>query len=152
MLLILCICLSACSKDMAAKTPDGAGASTDEASNDMNPVDVDLTKLSNIMVYSEVDNMVTYPDKYLGKTIRLRGPYYALFDEGTKNYYHFIIIEDATACCEQGLEFVWEGEHRYPEDYPADTTRVEIIGTYSSYEELGETYFYIQTEQIEILN
>lgn len=110
---------------------------------DTSGVDVDLTKLSSTMVYAEVYNMMTYPDKYMGKTVKMSGPYTSSYYEETKQYYHYIIIEDATACCQQGLEFIWEGNHNYPDDYPKDGTKVEATGTFGKYDELGQTYYYI---------
>lgn len=111
-------------------------------------VDVDLTKLSSTMVYGEVFNMMSEPESYAGKTIKARGQYYANYYEPTSQYYHFVIIQDAAACCAQGLEFVWLGEHAYPEDYPKDNTLIEIAGVWESYEEDGQTYYHIKTESV----
>ncbi len=50
------------------------------------PVDIDLTKLSSTMVYSEVANMLTTPDDYTGKSVRMNGTF--TFMEGqNRNYY-----------------------------------------------------------------
>ncbi len=113
-------------------------------------VDVDLTKLSSVMVYSEVYNMMMEPEKYMGKTVKMRGPYYASFYEPTQQYYHFIIIEDATACCQQGLEFVLNGDYEYPKDYPQDSEEIEVTGVFSSYEELGQTYYCIVADAMSV--
>lgn len=112
------------------------------------PVDIDLTELSSTMVYAEVLNIMTSPEEYIGKTLRMAGPYYASYVEETKKYYHFVIINDATACCEQGIEFTWNGEHNYPDDYPADQTEVEMTGVFKSYEEAGKTYYALFTDAI----
>jgi hypothetical protein len=122
-------------------TEQGASAQAGDA-------DVDLTALSSTMVYAEVYNMMTSPDDYIGKTIKMSGPYYASYYEETEQYYHYVVIEDATACCQQGLEFVWSGEHSYPADYPDDNTRVEVTGVFDSYEELGTTYYHLVVDDI----
>jgi translation initiation factor 1 (eIF-1/SUI1) len=114
-------------------------------------VDVDLTSLSSTMVYAEVYNMMINPEEYIGKTIKISGQYYASWFEETEQYYHGVIISDATACCSQGLEFIWDDNtHTYPDEYPEDYTEVEIIGVFDSYEELGSTYYYIATDDITV--
>jgi len=117
---------------------------------DMN-IDVDLTTLSSTMIYAEVNNIITNPEDYIGKTIRMSGPYYVSFYDITNLYYHYVIIEDATACCSQGLEFIWSGDHSYPDDYPKEQTKIEVVGVYGSYEELEITYYYLAVDDIFIL-
>ena len=64
-------------------------------------VDIDLTKLSRTMVYSEVYNMMVAPDKYVGKIVRMRGQF-ALYEDAESGARYFAcIIADATACCSQ---------------------------------------------------
>lgn len=110
-------------------------------------VDVDLTQMSSIMIYSEVYNMMIKPEDYIGKTIKISGPYYASYGEDTGKYYHYVIISDATACCSSGLEFIWDdNSHKYPEEYPEDDTEIELVGRFNSYEELGQTYYYLATD------
>lgn len=123
-----------------------------EETKDINDVDVDLTVLSSTMVYSEVYNMMVNPDVYLGKTIKVIGPYYAgQLVYGTEKYYHFVVISDATACCQNGIEFIWDdNSHVYPDEYPKDNTVIEITGVFSSYEESGNTYYYLKADGITI--
>jgi hypothetical protein len=112
---------------------------------------VDLTEMSATMVYAEVFNMVTESDDYLGRTIKVRGPYSPLYYDETGDYYHYVEITDATGCCPQGLEFIWSGEHAYPEDYPPERTDVELTGVWKSYQELGETYYCLTVEDLVVL-
>ncbi len=49
--------------------------------------------------------MVTYPDMYIGKTVKMKGIYARFSDEATGENYNACIIQDATACCAQGIEF-----------------------------------------------
>lgn len=113
--------------------------------------EVDLTALSSTMVYAEVYNMMMEPESYVGKTVKVRGQYYANYYEPTQQYYHFLIIADATACCEQGLEFIWLGEHDYPEDYPKDQTEIEITGAFRPYDEDGHTFYHIEADDVRVL-
>lgn len=106
-------------------------------------VDVDLTQMGSDMVYATVYQMMVDPETYVGKTVRMRGSYYATWYEQTMKYYHYVIINDATACCSQGMEFVWEdGNHKYPEEYPAAETEVEVTGVFETYREEGDTNLY----------
>lgn len=101
-------------------------------------VDVDLTVLSSTMVYSEVFNMLYNPQDYEGKTVKMEGTF-AVFENPNGNYYT-CIIRDATACCAQGIEFVWSGTHSYPQDYPMVDQMITVIGTFHSYESDGQLY------------
>ena len=115
-------------------------------------VDVDLTVLTPNMVYAEVSNMMMYPDNYLGKTIKVSGPYFPMYYDVTDNYYHYVLIEDALACCQNGMEFIWEeGIHTYPEEYPKEEDVIEIIGELKSYKEEGYTYYYLDIDTYEVL-
>ena len=118
---------------------------------EMGEIDVDLTTLSSTMVYAEVFNIVSNPTDYLGKTIKVNGLYYSYYFSQTEQYYHHVFIPDATACCQQGLELIWSGDHTYPDDYPVDETEIEITGVFWEYDELGITYYYIATDDIKIL-
>ena len=115
-------------------------------------VDLDLTALSSTMVYAEVFSMMSHPDEYMGRTIKMNGPYYSSFYDETGLYYHYVVIEDATACCQQGIEFVWNGEHAYPGGYPDNQTRIEVTGTFGSYDELGKTYYCILADDLTFLD
>jgi len=128
---------------LAAGCADNAGAKRG--------ADVDLTEMSSTMVYAEVYNIMTNPDEYMGKTIKMSGLYYASYYDLTDLYYHYVVVEDATACCAQGLEFVWDGEHAYPDDYPEEQTNIEVAGVFGSYDELGRTYYFITVGEINVI-
>ena len=118
-------------------------ASTEKKSSITAPstdVDVDLTALSSTMVYSEVLNMLQSPDEYMGKSVRMSGSFAVA--EGDGRMYYACIIKDATACCSNGIDFLWDGDHSYPEDYPALGSDITVVGTFDKYYE-GEN-MYIQ--------
>ena len=98
-------------------------------------IDVDLTVLSSTMVYSEVYNMMVKPDDYIGKTVKMTGMYSYYHDDATGNDYHACIIQDATACCAQGIEFTTTDEFKYPDDYPEMGDDVTVIGRFDIYYE-----------------
>lgn len=101
-------------------------------------IDVDLTRLSSTMVYSEVNNMMTTPESYVGKVVRMNGKL-AVYKYPERNYYT-CIIKDATACCQQGMEFVWAGDHKYPDDYPNEGDGIIVTGVFDIYYE-GESKY-----------
>lgn len=99
-------------------------------------VDFDLTAMSSDMIYATVYQMMSVPEQYEGKTFRMEGNFYATYYEPTQKYYYYCIIQDATACCAQGMEFVWEdGTHTYPDGYPSDDAYVEVEGIFETYRE-----------------
>lgn len=104
-----------------------------DSSYDASDIDIDLTRLSSTMVYSEVYNMMSNPEEYLGKTIRMDGNL-AVYKYPERNYYT-CIIKDATACCQQGMEFLWKGNHKYPEDYPNEGDGIIVTGIFDIYYE-----------------
>lgn len=114
----------------AAAEPEAAGESGDGI--------VDLTVLSSTMVYSEVFSMMVMPESYVGKTVKMEGTFSVSQGDG-RNYYA-CVIADATACCAQGIEFVPDGEYRYPEDYPEPGSEIVVQGVFDTYEEEGNLY------------
>ena len=106
-------------------------------------VDYDLTQMSSDMVYATVYQMMVTPEEYEGKTFRIDGNFYATYYEATKKYYFYCVIQDATACCAQGMEFVWEdGSHIYPDEYPKDNAEIVVEGTFETYREDGDKNLY----------
>lgn len=104
-------------------------------------VDVDLTTLSSTMVYSQVSDMVQNPTQYIGKTVKMQGPFATMDSEGTT--YFACIISDATACCAQGIEFVRKGQYEYPADYPDAGDEITVTGVFESYQEGEHTYYHL---------
>ena len=104
---------------------------------------IDLTEMSSDMIYATVYQLMTEPDDYIGKTIRIKGTYAPSWYEDTKKYYHYAIIQDATACCSQGLEFVLQDDSLvYPEDYPKEGEEIIVVGTFETYTEEGDESLY----------
>ncbi len=111
-------------------------------------IDVDLTKLSSTMVFGEVYNMLANSKDYVGKTIKMGGAYSSNFFDLTQKNYHYVVISDATACCQNGIEFVFDESLKYPEDYPKIGNYVEVVGVFDIYEELQTRYPYLKAVEI----
>lgn len=93
-------------------------------------VDVDLTGLSSTMVYSEITNIFLYPEKYIGKTIKMRGQFVPYKDSKTGAQHFACVAADATACCAQGFEFIPSDSGFDPADYPKPNTEITILGNF----------------------
>ncbi|MBQ9361747.1 MAG: hypothetical protein IJT96_12000 [Lachnospiraceae bacterium] len=87
-----------------------------------------------------MDSTIYYAPINMGKTIRMNGLYTVYKDEDTGEYYHACIIQDATACCAQGVEFRLAGESTYPDDYPEEGDDITVTGTFGTYTEDGYEY------------
>ena len=130
----------------AAEAEDSGGRSSGQAGGQSNGqpgadgIDVDLTALSSTMVYSEVYNMVSAPDEYIGKTVKMKGPFAVYHDETTDNYYFACVIRDATACCAQGIEFELADKRTYPDDYPEIDEEICVVGVFDTYKDGEYTY------------
>ncbi len=111
---------------------------------------IDLTTMNSTMVYSTVYDMTVKPENYVGKTVKATGAFGTYTDIETQKKYFAVMVEDAAACCAQGIEFVWKGEHSYPEDYPELGTTITVEGVFNTYVENDVTYFSLYDASMEI--
>ncbi|MBQ7429833.1 MAG: hypothetical protein IJV29_09215 [Butyrivibrio sp.] len=129
---------SASASESASSDAQTADASS--AISGAEGIDVDLTVLSSTMVYSQVYDMVYFPENYVGQTVKMEGIYTHYHDDTTGKDYYACFIQDATACCAQGIEFELTDDYVYPDDYPEEGGYVCVSGTFDIYEEDGFTY------------
>lgn len=140
-------------KEVAVDAGKGKSSKSKSKTNS-NKIDVDLNNLNANVVYSQVFLMMTEPDKFIGKRIRMSGQFnvYAA-EEGNPSgvtEYYAIIIADAQACCQQGIEFVWPG-HTYPEGFPEVKSNASVTGIFEVYEENGKKYCRLVADSVEQL-
>ena len=134
------------SQNQTTEKSSESAPTTSKSAQSADGIDVDLTKLSSTMVYSEVYNMMNAPGDYIGKNIKIKGQFAIGYvyntdgtpDESTARF--ACVIADATACCSQGLEFILTGEHTYPNDYPELGSEITVTGTFEVYKENGFQY------------
>lgn len=103
---------------------------------------VDLTALSSTMVYAEVFAMMSSPEDYVGKTVKMQGIFSKgqLYAAGSLNDGGTVfacVIQDATACCAQGIPFELAGDHSYPQDYPELGDTITVVGTFEIHQQEG---------------
>jgi len=143
--ILLFLLLLLCAGCMNKEKPQSGGNVSAKNAN----IDVDLTALSSTMVYAEVSNIMSKPNNYLEKTIKLNGLFYSSYYDENDTMYYFVVITDAASCCPQGIEFIWN--RKYPEDFPEELSRIEVTGVFKSYNEFGETYYHLMVEDLRIL-
>ncbi len=140
-------------KEVAGDAGKGKSSKSKSKTNS-NKIDIDLNNLNANVVYSQVFLMMTEPDKFIGKRIRMSGQFnvYAAQEgnpSGVTEYYA-IIIADAQACCQQGIEFVWPG-HTYPDGFPEVKSNASVTGIFEVYEENGKKYCRLVADTVEPL-
>jgi len=111
-------------------------------------IDLDLTKMSATMIYTTIFDMLVMPEDYVEKNIKLKGWFETYTDQLTGEIFYAVVVPDATACCQQGLEFVWLGDHKYPEDFPKEGADLTVTGIYKLIENDGITYNYIEASSL----
>lgn len=124
------------------KTNTSTSLSSDEA-------DLDLVKLNQTMLYSQLQNISTDYKNYLGKKIRLAGTMNVI-NGGDVNYF-LVECADATACCNQGLEFILKNGSTKIEDYPKIGDRVLVNGTLEKYYEGEKEYIHLVNSECKVL-
>ena len=111
-------------------------------------IDIDLTKMNSTMVYSQVLNMLENPSTYLGKIVKMSGPFRPYYNENDESMvYPAIVIPDATACCASGLEFLLYGVPLCTKNggagYPNLEEEATIVGKFAKYYEYGYLYVHL---------
>lgn len=109
---------------------------------------IDLTAMSSTMVMAQVSAMQFEPDAFMGKTVKMQGTFLVGYGD-TRNYY-YCLVADATACCQQGFEFLWDG-HVFPDDYPEPGSQIIIEGIFDTYWEDGYQYMQLINASLELV-
>ena len=151
--------LLSCSKKPLVTTPtsapsnagDSPSASVQSTTKTPLPAkpDLDLTKMSATMIYSTIFDMLIMPEDYVEKVIKVKGWFQTYQNPEDGQTYFAVVVPDATACCQQGLEFIWPGDHHYPADYPNNGDDITITGLYKLTDKDGFTYNYLEAIEVE---
>ena len=134
----------------AETTTEAATETTTETTTavlkDLPPVDVDLTQLPQNLMYSQAYDMLYNPEQYLGKTVRISGPYSSYADPETNETHCACLIRDATACCTQGMEFEPADE---TQPLPEADQIITVSGVFDTYMSGPFLYCILRNAQIE---
>ncbi len=147
LVLVLALSFVACSKNSDKNENSNSKSTTKatETTTEAKSVDLDLTELSSTLIYSEVYNMLITPDDYKGKIIKMKGLFNQYTDEQTGKTYNAVIIPDATACCQQGLEFELSDKTNPNFEQGAEIT---VVGTFDTYSEGELLYCHLKNAKI----
>ncbi|MCR5586611.1 MAG: hypothetical protein K6F77_03675 [Lachnospiraceae bacterium] len=129
-------------EDTNRPTPsvDSSEENQDGEDSESKKVDINLTKLSSNMVYSEVFSMMSSPEKFVGKIVKMRGTYTSIYNQEEDVRYHACIVKDAMECCSEGIEFNLTDDYNYPDDYPIEGDEITVLGEFTTYDQDGLTY------------
>ena len=111
-------------------------------------IDFDLTKMSATMIYSTIFDMLIMPEDYVEKNIKVKGWFEVYTNPETAELFYAVVVPDATACCQQGIEFVLDDSYSFPDDYPKYGDDVTVIGEFDTYVDGGYTYCTLRNAKI----
>lgn len=137
-LIMLNFLLFGCNK--IQKNADSAGSTEKEN------VDFDLSAMKPNMVYAQVFDMLVSPETYENKIIRMKGNFeiYEASEFMGKSY--AVIIYDALACCQQGIEFRYD----FCDAMPEKDSEITVTGKFVLSEiEPGLSYNFVQADSVE---
>ena len=109
-----------------------------EESSGNKKIDIDISRMSGTMVYGQVNQMIMYPSKYLGKHIKMKGIFSSYYDEEMERRFYGCVIQDALACCSQGLAFELSKPRKFPDEFPDEGTPITITGDFDLIKEEDE--------------
>ena len=115
-------------------------------------IDIDLSRLSTTVLSAEVSNIYSNSREHIGKTIRVRGTYDAVYDPQSNIFFKYILTLDEDDCCKEGFEIRVSGDLVFPDDYPELGTPIEVDGVLRTHNDLGQPLLYLAVDEIFILN
>ena len=149
---LIMVTLISCGKAKSRKNKKAVIVQPDNVTNEIDKMsstdingtyltpDIDMTKMSVTMIYSQIFNMLIMPEEYEEKIIKVRGAFEVYPDENNQVDFFTLTVMDATACCAQGIEFILTDDYKYPDDYPEPGEEVCVVGTFDTYKEGDYTY------------
>ncbi len=109
--------------------------------------DIDLTTMSDTMVFSQVYDIMLNYTAYMGQSINLVGQFNSLYYEEISQTLNFVVINDALGCCPQGLELRFEGDVTMPDV----NANISIQGEFTTYKEGDFEFFCIMVENMTVI-
>lgn len=113
--------------------------------------EIDLTAMGRTMVFAAVHDMKQNPERYLGRSVKMKGQFaiiQGVDDKGQpdpdKIFYNCVIPMAISS-----LEFNVADELYYPEDFPDLEAPVTVEGVFEKYEDGGKTYYRVGKSKID---
>ncbi|MCR4823099.1 MAG: hypothetical protein K5873_09545 [Treponema sp.] len=137
-----------------ALTPEEAAIQQNKATSpkesltaDGKKVDYDLSEMNSNLVYAEVFNMMIEPEIYDDKVIKMRGNYVCYENGPMGGKAYAVIISDALACCQQGIEFHYD----FQGNEPKEGDIITVTGVYVTALLPGDiVYNYVKADSVEM--
>ncbi len=134
-LLVIAVFFSACSSESDMKK---------ESNESLDDIDYDLRTMSETMVYSHIFDLMLNPTEYENTRFIINGSLEEKLDLNTGETFYVIFIEDAAACCVQGLEVVFPEDVSIPIFLPQT---VNLQGTIGVYEFNNSDFAFVNAEE-----
>ena len=126
---MIILTLSSCSQNN--QTTYETIAETKEVSNELK-IDIDMTNFSITILFALLQNLVNYPDDYIGKVIKIKGDFKSWKDETTNEDVYLINISDEAACCSAEIQIVFDKDSFDISQLPDVGDEITVIGRFDS--------------------
>ncbi len=138
LLLILCGCsLKVQDETRPAVTEN---KETEKTEVKQEEADIDLSFGSETIAYATISNILEDPEEYMGQRVKMLGTYKQFYSETYDTTYYVCMVTDATACCQQGMEFKLKDEG----SLPLDGQQIILEGIVDVYPEGEYWYAYLK--------
>jgi len=158
-LFIICACfMTACGSGNISATPAetanpavaaSSAAKDDAGSQNVSAVSSDIVEIKDKMFLTQVTDVYTNPNDYMGKTIKYEG-IFDIFEIPEKSLKYYSVIRYGPGCCGDdgnvGFEVKWDGE------YPKQNDWVEATGVLEEYKEGSYMYLRIALSSLNVLD
>ena len=102
--------------------------------------DIDLSFGSETIAYATISNILDDPEEYMGQRVKMLGTYKQFYSKTYDTAYYVCMVTDATACCQQGMEFRLKDEY----SLPLDGQQIILEGIVDVYPEGDYWYAYLK--------
>lgn len=127
-------------------SPEKTSDSIESDSVEKEKVDFDLSVMKPNMVYAQVFDMLVSPETYENKVIRMKGNFEIYEGSEIMGKSYAVIIYDALACCQQGIEFRYD----FGDNLPERGVEMTVTGKFILSElESGISYNFVQADSVE---
>lgn len=142
LLFVACLAFFGCAK---TRKEDFSESAADEKTK-KEKIDYDLSNMKPNMIYAQIFDMMVSPETYNGKIIKMKGSFEIFEASEIMGEAYSVIIYDALACCQQGIEFKYD----FGENIPEKGSEITVAGKFIVSElESGISYNFVQADSVE---
>lgn len=142
--LLFAACLAFFGCDKTRKEDFSESAANEKTKKEK--IDYDLSNMKPNMIYAQIFDMMVSPETYNGKIIKMKGSFEIFEASEIMGESYSVIIYDALACCQQGIEFKYD----FGENIPEKGSEITVTGKFIVSElESGISYNFVQADSVE---